>query len=89
MVALGLRCCLRALSGCSEQGLRSGCGAWASYCGGVSGCRAQALGTWASVVVCRLSGFGTQAQLLLSIWDLPGEELRPVSPALAGGTPSH
>ena len=35
----------------------------------------------------RLMGFsscGTQAQLLCSMWDLPGTGLEPVSPALAG-----
>ena len=38
------------------------CGVWASYCGGFSCCRAQALGMWASVVVARgLSSCGSQA----------------------------
>ena len=50
------------------------CGAWASHCGGLSCCRARALGTLASVVVAhglnscgsralerRLSSCGTQA----------------------------
>ena len=38
------------------------CGAWASHCGGFSCCRAQALGTWASVVVARgLSSCGARA----------------------------
>ena len=32
----------------------------------------------------RLSSCGTQALLLLSMWDLPGSGLEPVSPALAG-----
>ena len=47
MAALGLSCC-----GCffllveASRGLLSSCGAWASYCGGFSCCRA-----WASVVV--------------------------------------
>ena len=31
-------------SSCSEQGLLSSCGAWASHCGGFSCCRAWALG---------------------------------------------
>ena len=73
------------------------CGAQASHCGGFSYCRAQVLGTWASVVVVhglsscgswalevRLFSYGTQVQLLRGMWDLPGPGLKPVSPALAG-----
>ena len=49
-------------------------------------CGARALGTQASAVVARgLSSCGAQAQLLCSMWDLPGPRLEPVSPALAGG----
>ena len=33
----------------------------------------------------RLSSCGARAQLLRSMWDLPGPGLEPVSPALAGG----
>ena len=73
------------------------CSAWASHCGGLSCCRAWALGTWASAVVprglscgsrapeCRLSSCGTRAQLLRGMWDPPGPGPEPVSPALAGG----
>ena len=74
------------------------CGARASHCGGFSCCRAQAPGARASVVVAcglsscglralehRLSSCGARAQLLRSMWDLPGPGLEPVSPALAGG----
>ena len=74
------------------------CGAQASHCGGLSCCRAQALGARASVVVtCRLSSCGSQAlehrlsscgaraQSLRGMWDLPGPGPEPVSPALAGG----
>ena len=70
----------------------------ASHCSGFSCCGAQALGTWASVVVVcglstcgswalerRLSSCGTRAQLLCGMWDLPGPGLEPVSPAVAGG----
>ena len=73
------------------------CGARASHCGGISCCRARALGTQASVVVahglsscglwaveCRLSSCGTWAQLLCGMWDLPGPGLEPVSPELSG-----
>ena len=38
------------------------CGSWASRCSGFSCCRAQALGTWASVVVAHgLSSCGSRA----------------------------
>ena len=38
---------------------------------------------WASVVVAHmLSSCGTQAQLLHSLWDLPGPGIEPMSPAL-------
>ena len=95
---LGLRCWAWAFSGCGEQGLLfvAVCGLLivvASLC-----CRAQALGTWAAVVVAcglsicgswvlerRLSSHGTQTQLLCGMWDLPGPGLELVSPALAGG----
>ena len=39
-------------------------------------------GSWA--LECRLSSCGAQAQLLHSMWDLPGPGLEPMSPALAG-----
>ena len=74
------------------------CGARASHCSGFSCWGAQALGTRASVVVARgfgscglrtperrLSSCGAQAQLLRSMWDLPGPGLESLSPALAGG----
>ena len=77
LAALGLCCCVWAFSGCGSQ---------ASHCGGFSCCRAQALGTQASVVVAhRLSSCGSRAQLLHGMWDLPGPGLEPVSPALAVG----
>ena len=89
LAVLGLRCCAQAFSSCS---------AWASHCGGFSCCGAQTLGAQSSVVVAcglsscgsqalehRLSSCGSQAQLLRGMWDLPGPEIEPVSPALAGG----
>ena len=88
MAALALPGCLRALPGCREQGLVSTCAVWAAHCSGFSGCGAQARGARASAVVCRLNSCGTQAQLLLSMWDLPGEGAKPVSPALAGALPT-
>ena len=74
------------------------CSAWAFHCGGFSCCRAQSLGTQASVVVAhglsscglwapesRLRSCGARAQLLHSMWDLSRRGLESVSPALAGG----
>ena len=62
------------------------CGARASHCGGFSCCGARALGARASVVMARgLSSCGTRAKLLCGMWDLPGQGMKPVSPALAGG----
>ena len=45
---------------------------------GLNSCGSQALEH-------RLGSCGTQAQLLRSMWDLPGSGIEPVSPALAGG----
>ena len=96
LAVLGLRCCAWAFLQLRRVGATLCCGAW-SYCGGFS-CGAWALGTWASVLVAhglnscgpralehRLSSCGVRAQLLCSMWDLPGSGLEPVSPALAGG----
>ena len=44
---------LRRLSLVAEDGGDSSCDARASHCGGFSCCKAQALGTWVSVVVAR------------------------------------
>ena len=49
-----------------------------SRCTGFSSCGSRALEH-------RLSSCGTWAQLLHSMWDLPGPGLEPVSLALAGG----
>ena len=73
--SLSLFCPTWASSSCWELGLLSSCHVQAS------------LGTWASVVVAlknRLSNFGTQAQLPRGMWDLPGLEMEPMPPALAG-----
>ena len=51
LAVLGLCCYSGFFSSCGEWGLLSGCGARASHCAGFSCCRAQALGTWTSVVV--------------------------------------
>ena len=44
-----LRCCLRAFSSCGEQVLFPSCTAQVSHFSGISCCKAQALGTLASV----------------------------------------
>ena len=49
-----------------------------SRCVGFSSCGSRSLER-------RLSSCGARAQLLRSMWDLPGPGLEPVSPALAGG----
>ena len=54
LAALSLHCYARPFSSCGEPRLLPNCGAWASHCGGISGCRAwtpQRMG--ASVVVVR------------------------------------
>ena len=60
----------------------SSCRVWASVAAvsGLSSCH-----VWASVAaVCGLSRCGAQAELSLSIWDLPRPGIKPVSPVLAG-----
>ena len=97
LAALGLCCCVQAFLQLWRAGATLRCGVWASHCGGFSCCGARALGAQASVVAaCGLSGCGsrvlehrltgcdTRAQLLRSMWDLPGLGLEHVSPELAG-----
>ena len=67
------------------------CGVQASYCSGFSCCRAQALGVWASVVAaCGLGSWSCGSQSLecglssCGMWDVPGADTEPVSPALKG-----
>ena len=49
LTALSLRSFLWAFSSCSDCGATLLCGMWASHCGGLSCCRAWALGTWVSI----------------------------------------
>ena len=59
---LGLCSCAWAFSSCGKQRLLSSCCVEASHFCGFSCCRAQALGTWGSVVtVCGLSSCGSRA----------------------------
>ena len=74
---LGLRFCARAFSSCGERGplfiaVRGPLTIAASL---VAEHRLQTR---------RLSSYGSQAQLLRGMWDLPRPGLEPVSPALAG-----
>ena len=48
---LALHWCIWPFSSCSEQGLLSNCGVWASHCSGFYSPRAQALDPWSWVVV--------------------------------------
>ena len=80
IAALGLRCCARAFSSCSELGLLF----VAEH--ELQAPRLQQLWHVGSVVVAHgLSSCGAQAQLLHSMWDFPAPGIKPVSPALAGG----
>ena len=88
----------RLFSSCSEQGLLSSCGAWASHCGEASTVAEHRLqGVWASAVLVhglsncsswalqhRLNRFGAQAWLHHGMWDLPGSGIKPISTTLAG-----
>ena len=51
LAALGLCCWARAFLWLWRAGATLRCSVWASHCGGVSCCRARALGMRASVVV--------------------------------------
>ena len=97
LAVLGLRCCTRVFSSCSERGLffvavRGLLIAVASL---VVEHQLQTRGLqqlWlAGFSSCglqalerRLSSCGAQAQLLCGMWDLPRPGLEPASPALAG-----
>ena len=62
LTVLDLCCCTLVLSSCREWELLSSCGAWAFHCDGFSCCRAQTLGSQASVaVVYRFSSCSSQS----------------------------
>ena len=75
---LGPLCCMRAFSSCSEQGLLSSCGEWASHCGGFPSC-------WAQALECGLISCDACTHLPHSMWDLPRPGIKLVSFALQGG----
>ena len=74
----------------AARGLLSGPEALAPCCAGLSGCRAQGQGVWAREVAAGLQSAGSVVVALgphcsACVWDLPGPEIEPQSPALAGG----
>ena len=82
---LGLRCCAWAFSSCAEWGLLSSCNAWLLI-EGFSCCEAQAPGARPSVVsVNGFSAFGSQAQSLRDVRNLPAPGIKPQLLALVGG----
>ena len=74
---LGLRFCARAFSSCGERGPL-----FIAVRGPLS--VADSLVAEHRLPTRRLSNCGSRAQLLCSMWDLPGPGLEPVSPASAG-----
>ena len=81
MAVLGLRFCARAFSSC---------GKWGPLFIAVRGPLTIAASLVAEhrLQTCRLSNCGSRAQLLRSMWDLPGPGLEHASPALAGRFPT-
>ena len=78
LAALGLHCCMWALSSCCERGLLflAVCGPLTVVASPVAEHGLQGRG---------LSSCGARAQPLRGMWDPPGPGIEPVSPALAGG----
>ena len=76
MAVLGLHFCARAFSSCGERGplFIAAHGPLIIAASPVVEHRLQ---------TCRLSNWGSRAQLLRDMWDLPRPGLEPVSPALA------
>ena len=72
-------CCNLAFSSCSEQGLFSSCGAWASHRSGFCCFGALAVGYWASVVMVHRLSCPAACGILV-----PGPGMESVSLALAG-----
>ena len=80
----------RLFCSCEQQGLLSSCSAWVSHCGGFSCCGAWTLGCvgfsscGSQALEHRFNSCGAWAQLLRSMWDLPGPGIKLMSLALAG-----
>ena len=77
MAVFGLRFCARAFSSCGERGPL-----FIAVHGPLI--IAASLVAEHRLQTRRLSNYGSGAQLLLGMWDLPRLGLEPVSPALAG-----
>ena len=77
MAVLGLRFCAKAFSSCGKRGPL-----FIAVCGPLT--IAGSLVAEHRLYTRRLSSCGSQAQLLLSMWDPPRPGLEPMSPALAG-----
>ena len=94
MAALGLRSCAQALSSCSEWGATPGHGArglspWRPPLLRSTGSRRAGFSSCGSCALeCRLSSYGSRAQLLRGMWDLPRPGLEPASP-VGRRTPNH
>ena len=87
LTMVGLRCCMRACSGCSQQGLLSMLvlGLLTAVAALVG---AQAVGSWASVAAAsglQALGCGLSSRLFHGMWDLPEPGVKLVSLALQGG----
>ena len=85
MAVLGLRFCARAFSSCGKQGPVF-IAVWGPLFIAVHGPLTIAASLVAEhrLQTRRLSNYGSRAQLLRGMWDLPRPGLEPVSPALAG-----
>ena len=78
LAVLDFRCSARASSCCGEWQLLFRCGTRVSHCGGVSCCRAQALGTPASIAVAHVLSCPAACGILVS-----GPGIKPMFPAWA------
>ena len=81
MAVLGLRFCVRAFSSCGKRGPL-----FIAVHGPLT--IAASLVAEHRLQTRRLSNYGSRAQPLRGMWDLPRPGLEPVSPALAGGLPT-
>ena len=97
LAALGLRCCTRAFSSCSEPGPLyfpfAGfslhwlllLGSTGSRCTGFSNSSIRLCSCGSRALECWLSSCGISSFLLSGMWDLPRPGLEPMSSTLAGG----
>ena len=81
MAVLGLRFCARAFSNCGKWGPL-----FITVCGPLT--IVASLAVEHRFQMHRLSNYGSRAQPLHGMWDLPRPGLEPMSPALAGRFPT-